>query len=345
MQSQFKPSDMEWLDAMSGLNTMSGMIIETDVPIRVARRRAQWAAFMHGWHVKVRAAVRPSDVEGEFPYMLVVRKTGKVAAEQTPSSVLIGFWSRVVVAENADECFGWTGARDGDGYGTLPDPRMPGGSNRASRIAWEIEYGPIPIGMDVLHSCDNPVCTNAKRHLHLGGVPQNMREMVERHRRVYARGDDHVLRKNPDLVLKGDAHPDAKLTAEIVLNLRYRHKVGGEVIKEMAKEYPMVGYQAIFKAVTGITWKSLPADTLPDKQARGALTSGERNTQSDLTKAQVLAIRAEWETVKAAGKESMAAFSRRVAPNYGVGTPAIVKVVRRVTWRDLEPETVRLNGR
>ena len=54
--------------------------------------------------------------------------------------------------------------------------RFGGTSTRAHRIAWQIAYGPIPAGLLVLHTCDNPGCVNPV-HLYIGTQKDNMRDM------------------------------------------------------------------------------------------------------------------------------------------------------------------------
>ncbi len=62
------------------------------------------------------------------------------------------------------------------------------------RIAWEEANGPIPEGLHVLHSCDNPPCCNVG-HLFLGTAQDN--------------ADDKVAKGRQ---LQGERHPGAKLT-------------------------------------------------------------------------------------------------------------------------------------
>ena len=84
-----------------------------------------------------------------------------------------------------DDCWPWEGRTVGAGYGTIGIGRRGEGSMLAHRLAWVLERGPIPKGLNVLHSCDNPPCCNPA-HLFLGTQGDNMRDMAakgrDRHR-------------------------------------------------------------------------------------------------------------------------------------------------------------------
>jgi len=74
----------------------------------------------------------------------------------------------------------------------------------AHRISYIEHHGPIPDGLHVLHSCDNPPCINPD-HLRVGTNDDNMRDRAERNR--HAR-------------LFGERNPRAKLTESDVLAIR-----------------------------------------------------------------------------------------------------------------------------
>lgn len=89
------------------------------------------------------------------------------------------FWSRVRVG-TTDECWPWVGARRKTGYGVvvLEDNKT---STGAHRRAWEYTNGEIPVGLHVLHRCDNPPCVNPK-HLFLGTDLDNQHDMLRKGR-------------------------------------------------------------------------------------------------------------------------------------------------------------------
>lgn len=81
---------------------------------------------------------------------------------------------RYVDASNPDACWEWTGYRNNRGYGKIDRAY-------AHRTSYEVHVGPIPDGMEVMHSCDNPPCINP-RHLSLGTHLDNMRDMARKGR-------------------------------------------------------------------------------------------------------------------------------------------------------------------
>lgn len=77
------------------------------------------------------------------------------------------FWDKV---KKGDHCWSWTGAATTKGYGRI---NINGRLVLAHRLSWEMENGPVPDGLWVLHSCDNPPCVRPS-HLFLGNQSMNM---------------------------------------------------------------------------------------------------------------------------------------------------------------------------
>jgi hypothetical protein len=123
---------------------------------------------------------------------------------------------------------------------------------RAHRVAWLVSVGPIPAGLFVLHHCDNPPCVNPA-HLWLGTHDDNMRDRQEKgrtHVGPYAdtsnwkRGDAHYSRTNPELLARGDRHPNVLISnAEVISMVEMRR--AGKSVREIAEHF---GYS------TNTTW-------------------------------------------------------------------------------------------
>ena len=66
------------------------------------------------------------------------------------------FWTKVE-PPGSDECWRWTGAQNGWGYGRI---WVEGHMIAAHRVAYELTLGPIPKGLTLDHLCRNRLCVN-----------------------------------------------------------------------------------------------------------------------------------------------------------------------------------------
>lgn len=82
------------------------------------------------------------------------------------------------------KCWVWVAGKSKYGYGYFcPQGKQMIG---AHRFSWEQSNGPIPSGLCVLHTCDNPPCVSPY-HLFLGTRHDNTDDMVSKQRN--ARGE------------------------------------------------------------------------------------------------------------------------------------------------------------
>lgn len=123
-------------------------------------------------------------------------------------------------------CWRWTGAKNPGGYGMV----SRGGIRVvASRAAWELENGPIPDGLWVLHRCDRRICVRVS-HLYLGTPSENATDCAER-----------------------GPHNTAKLNPQLVREMRRRY-AAGENTKTLASAFD-VSYFTAYKVTRRLTWR------------------------------------------------------------------------------------------
>lgn len=138
-----------------------------------------------------------------------------------------------------DECWRWRTKLWPSGYGIFSCWNR---NMRAHRAAWIFYRSPIPDGMEVLHTCDNPACINP-RHLFLGNTAINVADKIAKGRQP-----------------RGEQCTHAKLTAAQVAEIRARYKAGGVSCRQLSKVYG-VSDSAINDAVRGKTWGYEPEST------------------------------------------------------------------------------------
>lgn len=142
------------------------------------------------------------------------------------------FHSRVAHGE-PDECWEWTAGRwPGQEYGRI---KFYGRDERAHRIAWELEHGPIPEGMFVCHRCDNPPCCNPA-HLFLGTPADNMADMARKGRSLHSH-----------------RNPRSRLTADQVDEVRRLYAAGTITQAVLGKQFG-VSQPAISAVVRQQVW-------------------------------------------------------------------------------------------
>lgn len=152
------------------------------------------------------------------------------------------FWEKV---EKTDSCWEWTGRRDKKGYASFSLKLRTTGKfvpARGSRFAFFVTFGVEPLPL-CLHRCDNPGCVNPV-HLFAGTYQDNVDDMIAKGRMVI-----------PDR--RGSKGPKARLTEEIVYELRRRHKEEGVTFAQLARDMGFTR-QAMRGVIVGVTWTEVP---------------------------------------------------------------------------------------
>jgi hypothetical protein len=145
-------------------------------------------------------------------------------AEAERISKAEAFTKWVIKSDNG--CCEWSGARDKDGYGIFS---YAGISDRAAKVALELNGRPVPKGLYACHTCDNPPCVRTD-HLYPGTPTQNMADAKER----------------------GRLNPRTKLTPDQVRDIRSATGTHDEIAAAFGVSRPNVSLIR-----EGKTWRAL----------------------------------------------------------------------------------------
>lgn len=190
---------------------------------------------------------------------------------QKPETVAARFFAKVnlngpIPAHRQDlgPCHEWTGLMTDQGYGHTSGFGRK--NAKAHRVAFFLAEGRWPDPC-ALHHCDNRKCVR-RSHLFEGTTQDNTADRTAkgRHRTRPLRGDDHWSRRHPERIARGDAngsrkhpekvprgalhgarlHPEsvlrgekqggAKLTDDVVREIR-RRREGGELLRVLAADF------------------------------------------------------------------------------------------------------------
>ena len=136
------------------------------------------------------------------------------------------------VSANDNGCWNWTGYIDpGNGYGRIHQSNK---KHYAHRRSYEVFKGPIPAGMNVLHTCDCKTCANPD-HLYIGTQADNARDYIDR---------TEVWQRRGRL-------PAASVLAIVILRFE-----GGRSYNELSEMYH-VSQQAVANICRGRTYSKL----------------------------------------------------------------------------------------
>jgi hypothetical protein len=113
------------------------------------------------------------------------RKCSDIRGYRPRKSIAERFWKKVTI-QGPDDCWVWS--TPSGRYGYLGEGGLSRKNILAHRVSWELHYGLIPDGLQVLHRCDNPKCVNP-RHLFLGTISLNMQDRNRKKRQAW--GENH----------------------------------------------------------------------------------------------------------------------------------------------------------
>lgn len=192
-----------------------------------------------------------------------------------------------------------------------PMIKVKGKQWRCSRLYYTYAIGPIPRGMFVCHTCDNPLCVNPD-HLFLGNARDNNLDMLGKGRA-----------KPP----KGEKHHTTKFNVAQIIDIRELYAMGSYNQYQLARIYH-VTVQTINNIVRGKTWKDVDGPITNTGHVNPPSKSGEDSPNAILTEENIREIR----SLYAAGGISF----KKIGDRYGVNATHIYRIVKRQAWAHVD---------
>jgi len=237
----------------------------------------------------VEEAMREFDAVEGIPFRVVTDREATLAV----------FFSRCRKSDTG--CWIWTGTLSNSGYGyfkSIAGRKGLGRGDIAHRLSHKLFIGPIPDGLDVLHSCDTPACVNPN-HLRAGTRKENMADCIKR-------GRFKLPAPRP-----GTLNDLAKLTDADVVDIRN----SAQSLKDLSKKYG-IDRTNIHQIITGKTWTHVP---MPEKRVEKA------DGRAKLTRNQVMAIKSADASIP----------HSQLSRQYGVGVPLISMIRNGRIWKSV----------
>lgn len=130
------------------------------------------------------------------------------------------FWDKV---NKTGECWVWTAGKNSHGYGAF---KLDGKTVGSHVVAYMITNGcPVPKGMEVCHTCDNPPCVRPD-HLWLGTRRDNAQDAARKGRTSH-----------------GEKHHKSKLSDSDVQQIRKDDRSLSKIANDYGVSIPAIWYQ------------------------------------------------------------------------------------------------------
>lgn len=190
------------------------------------------------------------------------------------------------------DCWPWLASTNKKGYGKFGDGTTV---TSAHRFGYVLLVGPIPQGLCVLHTCDNPPCQNPA-HWFLGTNKDNVDDRERKRRRIAPQGEQHGR---------------ARLTEEQVHAIRQLYAADTSQ-RTLARTFS-VSQRQIGRILQGVSWSHSATAAVPTRNRNAA----------KLTEAAVRRIRCRYQNGET---------QQVLAADFAVTRECISSIIRRRTW-------------